>query len=296
MTRTFTSPGYARVVLLTSIAGLLFLVACDPADSASSADAATPTAQGAATPVVLVTADEYSYTMPDTIVSGVTTFRLTDAGQEPHHLMLVRLDSGHTVDDLMAVMSSHSSPVPEWAVFVGGPNSPAPGSTESSEVTLELAPGNYVALCMVPAPDGVPHVAKGMMKPFTVVASDNSDATPEADVEMKLVDYDYSMNTPITAGRQVIRVVNEAQQQHEVIFVRFGDGESIERLLEWERNPTGPLPATPMGGTAPMDPGMVNYVTVNFEPGTYALICFVPDAGDGMPHTQHGMVKTITVE
>jgi hypothetical protein len=34
---------------------------------------------------------------------------------------------------------------------------------------------------------------------------------------------------------------------------------------------------------------------MDFEPGRYALLCFVPDAGDGMPHFMHGMVQEFTV-
>ena len=34
---------------------------------------------------------------------------------------------------------------------------------------------------------------------------------------------------------------------------------------------------------------------MTFEPGSYALICFVPDAKDGKPHAMHGMLKTLTV-
>lgn len=294
MTRTVRSPVLTRTTLILGIAGVLLAAGCT-ADDAPPGDAATPAAAGSPSSVVLVTANEFSFTMPDTIVGGVSTFRLTDAGMEPHHLMMVRLDGGHTVDDLMAAMSSPTAPMPEWAVFVGGPNSPTPGSTEATEVTVELEPGNYVALCMVPSPDGVPHVAKGMIHPFVVVAPDSSGTPPRADVEMSLVDYDYPMDEPIRAGRRVIRVTNDAGQPHEVLFVRFDEGQSMEQLVAWEQNMEGPMPATLVGGTAPMGPGAVNYITADFQPGEYGLICFVPDAGDGRPHTMHGMIKTITV-
>ena len=41
--------------------------------------------------------------------------------------------------------------------------------------------------------------------------------------------------------------------------------------------------------------GEFNIFTMDFEPGRYALLCFVPDAGDGMPHFMHGMVQEFTV-
>jgi hypothetical protein len=45
----------------------------------------------------------------------------------------------------------------------GGPNPREIGDTSSSTVALE--PGNYALLCFVPGPDGIPHVAKGMVRP-----------------------------------------------------------------------------------------------------------------------------------
>jgi hypothetical protein len=37
-------------------------------------------------------------------------------------------------------------------------------------------------------------------------------------------------------------------------------------------------------------------MTTDLVPGTYVLVCFVPDAHDGKPHSQHGMIRQLTVE
>jgi uncharacterized cupredoxin-like copper-binding protein len=42
-------------------------------------------------------------------------------------------------------------------------------------------------------------------------------------------------------------------------------------------------------------PNQENWLTVDLEPGEYALYCFLPDAKDGKEHLQHGMLKQITV-
>jgi hypothetical protein len=34
---------------------------------------------------------------------------------------------------------------------------------------------------------------------------------------------------------------------------------------------------------------------VTLEPGRYALICFLPDRGDGKAHFEHGMVQEFDV-
>ena len=38
------------------------------------------------------------------------------------------------------------------------------------------------------------------------------------------------------------------------------------------------------------------FVTADLKPGKYVLLCFIPDARDGRPHSAHGMAKEITVE
>ena len=94
--------------------------------------------------IVSVIAHEYAFTMADSLPAGLTTFRLDDQGKELHHITLVRLDSGKTISDLMAAMKTEGAPPPAWMQFVGGPNTPEPGSIANA--TLNLTPGYYVAL------------------------------------------------------------------------------------------------------------------------------------------------------
>jgi hypothetical protein len=74
---------------------------------------------------------------------------------------------GKTAADLFAALKA-GGPPPKWVHEVGGPNAPAPGRT--SAAVVDLAPGTYAFICVIPSPDGTPHVAKGMARPFTVVA------------------------------------------------------------------------------------------------------------------------------
>jgi hypothetical protein len=48
------------------------------------------------------------------------------------------------------------------------------------------------------------------------------------------------------------------------------------------------------GGIGPFSPGTHGDGYVTLEPGTYVLLCFVPDA-QGVPHFAHGMMKALTV-
>lgn len=243
--------------------------------------------------LVTVTASDFQFAAPATIPAGLTTVRLVNQGREMHHAQLVRLDDGHTVEEL-AQVGEHEG-LPAWAHFVGGPNVPAPqGFTEA---TMDLAPGTYALVCFIPSGDGVPHMMKGMVKPLTVVPARQPSGAraPEADVRLTLRDYAYEITPEITAGRHVIHVENAAAQPHEVVLMRLAPGKTPQDLLAWLQTQDGAPPAMPIGGTSFLSSGESNVLTVDFEAGEYALLCFVPDAGDGKPHVAHGMVRQLTV-
>ncbi len=274
------------------LVGLLAACGDAPADQAD-AESADATPAVAAPHVVDVVGSDYSYTMPDTLSAGATTFRLTTNGQELHHMSLMKLNDGHTLDELMTAM--HAGPPPAWAQAVGGPNPPVPMAGTAS-VTVNLEPGSYAVVCFVPSPDGVEHFAKGMSKGFTVVAGETMPIMPMATDTMTLTDYDFLLGKPLTAGVHILQVVNTSQQPHEVIVAKLAPGATPEQLVAWIEKPDGPPPGEPMGGVAGIMPGVVNLVELNLTPGNYALICFIPDATDGKLHVEHGMMKQITVQ
>lgn len=238
--------------------------------------------------------DNVFYEAPDTMAAGLTNIRLINDGPMFHHVWLVRLEDGRTVGDLVDHFRT-PGPAPEWAVDVGGPNAPgAPGGDTAAIVDLE--PGTYALVCVIDLPDGVPHVMKGMVRQVVVVPSNGPAATlPEADIVMTLDDYTFGTDVPITAGRRTIRVENAAAQPHEVLFVKLENGATAQEFMEAMAKAEGPPPGTVLGGVTGMAQGGMNQVTLDFEPGDYALICFVPDASDGRPHFLHGMLHQIHV-
>lgn len=167
-----------------------------------------------------------------------------------------------------------------------------------SHTTLNLTPGRYALICFVPSADGVPHVAKGMFAPIEVTASAASTAPePASDVTVTLKDYEFAFSTPLTPGEHVIRVETAPGQPHEFVLVRLGEGVTAQQVIATEMGQNkGPRPSyTFMGGVAPMEGGRHAFMNVRLDPGTYALICFIPDAKDGKPHFMHGMMKEFKV-
>ena len=279
------------------------LAACAPKEqpatggdtaAAAATTANAPAAAATAPNEVTVRAADFAYTAPAEIPAGMTTFRLANDGPNLHHLQIVRLDSAKTFADLRQALQK-AGPLPGWAVVVGGPNAPDP-KTEAN-ATLDMRPGRYALVCFVDLPDGVPHVAKGMVKELTVTpAASAAAAAPTPDVVLTLRDYDFDLSKPLARGRQTIEVRTAANTQpHEVELIRLAPGTTTEEMLAWMRKPEGPPPGQGLGGVAATVPGSTNYFTAELTPGSYLLICFLPDAKDGKPHFMHGMTKSVTV-
>lgn len=243
-------------------------------------------------PTVTIITNDYTVTAPDTLPAGAVTLRMVNEGKEFHHIWVARLAPGKTADDLLAAMKT-PGPLPAWVEDMGGPNAPAPGGV--SNATLALAPGSYILACVIPGPDGVPHIMKGMIRPLQVVAKGRPAASPVGDVTMTLHDYSFTLSRPLAAGKQVIEVRNNGAQTHEIELVRLAPGKTAQEMLTWIHHPEGAPPGLPLGGVAPLGRGGVNWFEVELEPARYALICFLPDAKDGKPHFEHGMVQEIEI-
>lgn len=288
---------------LGSVAVLCTVALCACSQKESATKDTTPVAQsGAATSqasfdpttrVAVVHAKDFAFDAPDSITAGWTTFHLVNDGPNIHHLQLVRLDSGKTAQDLSAAMKNPGPP-PRWAVFVGGPNAPDPGS--QSDATLNLSAGNYVMLCLVDVPGGVPHFTKGMVRPFTVTAASGSTgAEPTSDVAVSLADYKFDVQGTLNAGKHTVKVTNAGPQPHEIEIIRFEPGKTPADLDAWMKNPQGPPPGHALGGVSAIVPGTTAYFTADLTSGDYAFICFIPDAKDGKPHVEHGMIKQFKI-
>jgi hypothetical protein len=293
MSRASSKP---LAVSAVGIAAVFMLAGCaksdgQPADTTATSAAAAP----APTPnMVSFTAKEFSFEGPDSIPAGLTMFHLTDAGQELHHVQLIKLEDGKTFADFQAAAKDMGKgPPPAWIVSYGGVNPPAPGSTTTAMQVME--PGNYAVVCFVEGPDHVPHIAKGMMRSLTVTPSSNPMTEPNADVTLTLSDYTFSLSKPLAAGKQMIKVENAASQPHEVVLVQLAPGKTIEDVGKWVFDMKGPPPGKPIGGIPAFMKGKNAFFEADLTPGDYGMICFVPDAKDGKPHVQHGMTTQFKI-
>jgi hypothetical protein len=251
---------------------------------------------------VVFTARDNSFSGPETIPAGWTQLRLVNEGPEFYHIQLAKLDEGKTVDDLVTAL--RENPVrPDWAKLDGGPNPAVPG--QSSEAIVNLEPGQYALIDTVPDKTGTPHVHYGMAKALTVTPAvedaprgKGAASEPVADVTIDMLDFNYALSQPLTAGQHTIRVNNKGQQPHEVFLARLAPGKGVDDLLA-SLAPDAPPEAIDwqaLGGISAIEAGAHAYFSVDLEPGRYALMCFAPDHDSGAPHFMMGMTQEITVE
>jgi len=110
-------------------------------------------------------------TMPE-MHAGPMVLEVTNSGQEPHEMVVVRLE-GIGLDQFMAMVMEppapgEAPPGPPPFTFVGGMQGLMPGA--HGWARLDLTPGDYALICFIPSPanQGKPHIALGMARAFTV--------------------------------------------------------------------------------------------------------------------------------
>jgi hypothetical protein len=180
------------------------------------------------------------------------------------------------------------------ASLEGGPGGIDPH--DSSEVTLDLKPGNYVLACFIPGPDGAPHLAKGMIQPLQVTSDlASGGVAPESQGTFSMKDFTFDMPDTLPAGAATYRVVNAGAQPHELDILMLAPGATDDDVLAWDSAPAGPPPFESVGGINAFSPDGSGSMTLDLAPGTYLAVCHVPDPVSGVAHLHLGMVKHFTV-
>jgi len=278
-----------QILITVAILTMALLTACN------NASAGTETATAAQIPEITIKAADYSFEAPDQIEAGLVTVNLVNDGQESHHAQIVRLNDGVTLEQFQTALQEGEAAVFPLIAFVGGPGLVDPGL--QSQVTLDLSPGQYVLLCFIPSHDGVPHLAKGMVRPLEVVAGANQaqEIDVRADAVVKLVDFSFVLPAEIKAGRQIWQIDNEGPQPHEIMLIKLADSKTIADVQAFMQSPQGTPPFSQIGGFQAIQAGESGWLNLNLTPGEYLAICHIPDPVSGRPHSELGMVMPFTV-
>lgn len=277
-------PQRLLIFLLIGLSGLgLVLSGCGLA----------PTAK---VPQIVIRATDYAFEAPAQVNAGLISVRLENAGHELHHAQLARLQDGKTIADLQAAFAQGEQATIALLEFVGGPALLNPG--KSAEVVLNLREGNYVILCFISSADGVPHLAKGMMKPMQVVApaSQGRMEAPRADRSVVLKDFAFEMPAEVKAGKQIWEITNRGPQLHEMVIVKLAPDKTMADLVAFFQSPAGAPPFEAIGGMQGLSMDKSAWLALDLEPGNYVAFCVVPDAASGKAHAELGMLMPFTVK
>ena len=113
-----------------------------------------------------ITMVDFGFALPVGGVAEPGTYRVVNEGPSDHELVLMRVDEGKALGDVAAYLQGGFRGEPPLA-FVGGAGGVEPGA--DTYVDLDLAPGDYVAMCFLPDPaTGKRHAELGMVSTFTV--------------------------------------------------------------------------------------------------------------------------------
>ncbi|HEY1297625.1 MAG TPA: hypothetical protein VGJ60_31475 [Chloroflexota bacterium] len=278
------------VAPLVGATALIAVLGCQVVKSpVGVANAAAP----ATTRTVEFDASDYAFATPDTLPSGMTTIRLVNRGQEPHHAQLLRLNDGVTFDQFTSVLQQEGEGALRLVSGAGGPG--AIGPSGESEVTLDLKPGVYALACFISGPDEVPHLMKGMLKPIQVTESSEVSAAPQAQGTFTMKDFTFEMPSTLPAGRATYQVINSGPQMHELNVLKLAPGMTAQDLINWHGEDGAPPPFEAVGGMNAFSVDGSGYMTLDLQPGTYLAICNVPDPASGVAHSELGMIRQFTV-
>jgi hypothetical protein len=243
-----------------------------------------------AAPQAEITLAPEGVTIPAELPEGVVNVSFTNNNEMPAAPLLARLNEGVTMDDLNAAFAEGPMGALPLLSLVGGSEVPA---NSTLDITYDFAPGSYVLLDMS---SEVPNV-----QPFTVAdAEGEGAAAPEADVQVKLLDFTFSVPTQITTGPKIWQVENQGEQWHEMFIGRVDETMSIadykNGLMEMMMGGPESEPVFEQAFIwTPMNQGERGWFELDLEPGTYVVVCFLPDFASGHAHLDLGMVQLITV-
>jgi len=232
------------------------------------------------------------------VTAGPAQLNLVNEGMEPHHVQLLKLNEGVTMDDVGAALATgNPGALLQIGSFAGGTGVVDPGSESSADALVDLEEGTYVMLCFIAGPDGVPHLAKGMVEAFEVgPAEGETGELPEPDVTVNMVDFGYDADELPAAG--VVEVVNASEAQaHEMTLLHLAEGKTGQDVAAYfEGGAQGPPPFSAIGGIQALMPGSSQLLAIeDADPGEYLMICEIPDPADGVPHSRKGMAMPATV-
>ncbi len=184
----------------------------------------------------------------------------------------------------------------------------AGGSALGPMSVVDLLPGNYG----VWADDPVSPIAAASLTVTGDAATPEAASEPAASLTITEVGeggqgWGFVTEGELSAGSQVVKVVNDSEQPHFIIMFQYPEPITLEQFTAaMMMDPSsGATPPADMidfsrmqtaGWVGAQSGGTTQWTTVTLDPGQVIMVCFVPDPeAGGVPHAMEGMISVLDV-
>jgi hypothetical protein len=232
------------------------------------------------------------------------TFKTTD------DLVVLKLPAGKTAQDVVNDAKSKGVKAEGDWTDVGDSGAPLPVG-DSAVVTLTLPPGNYAATSWTTGKTGggtgPPHVAMGMIAPFTASVSADAGATAAPakimySVSVKNFTF-VGMPATVPANQPIaVTFINDEAFpiKHEFVVLWLPPGDTAQTVVDdaIKKGPKAEDDWVHVGDSgAALPNGASAVVRMDLKPGNYVTTCWQTGkegGGHGHPHLMIGMIAPFT--
>ena len=324
--RAVRRPAARLVPVLTCVALALFVAGCSksadssspqsgestPATNQSSSTSTSPaTDAGNGVPTYDVSVKNFSYHgMPKTVPANtplLVSFTNKESFAIQHEFVVLKLTGGKTAQDVIKDAKKKGPDGEDDWVHVADSGDPL-DTGASAVVTMDLAPGKYVATCWQTGKagggSGPPHVAIGMIAQFTATTSASASSTqplPNYDLSVKNFTYHgVPKSVPANAPFLFTFTNDEAFAiTHELVVLKLPPGKTPQDVVNdaKKKGPNGEDDWIHVGDSGDIDTGSSVTIPLDLAPGKYVATCWQTGkagGGSGPPHVTIGMIAPFT--
>lgn len=260
--------------------------------------------EGEATPLRVGVTEQgktTSFSLPESVKGGLVELTLTNEGQAPHGLQLIRYTGDHTAQDVLEEVSGESEKTPEWIRGEGGIGEVPGGETATASLNLES--GNFVVVDAAALSGGRGKPATAELN-VTDGESGSLPNTPAIVVAEETGEDQYAWDiSGLKAGKNEVTFESEGEDAiHLIVAVPLkGKVPPESQIKEDLAAEQGPPPAyidfETAQSTAVLDGGKSQTTPLELkEPGEYLFFCPLTDRDGGKSHDQEGLLAVEAIE
>src|SRR5215208_6105006 len=283
------------------------LVAAQEATPAAGKDRLLTETMGLPELAITATAEAYEGVPTETAAGRYVVILTSAMGADASAgIEFLMLPEDVPFDDFLTVMSESLDSMegpPDWyyQTYHAGGLVTDPEST--SQGIFDLRPGTYVVWSAGDPEASQPPVEMTVTGEAATPAV-TAGAEPAAGATVTMFEYGFKVDGQLMPGPQLLKVANVGAQPHFMVMIQPNEPvtkEQVRMLLEAEMAGTPTADAAAAAGVSNPDEwefaeyagtismGASEWIATDLEPGTYILVCFVPDIESGMPHAFLGM-------